>query len=361
MTSMYEMNTRCHFFSFKIYLKSLKRGNERVNQNKNSIKVLEIASSLYQTNKEEIKQLSGGYQNEVYEYKVGDAHRILRITKSTHREVDTLKSELDLIESFHHEGISVSIPIHSINEKKIEEVRINDEKFYITSFTKAEGHLLNVTDPSEWNDKFFQKWGRTMGKMHTLVQKNKYQTYKRNHWVSDKNQINKTTNFLSQISNQMAKAYDRIIKEISLLQKDKDTYGLIHNDFHQGNFFVKDGKMTIFDFDDCSFNWFAQDIAVSFYHAVWQGMSYNPENQSFPLQFIKSFLNGYREECVLKKETLKQIPLFLKHREIFLFALFKEKWDVDQFEDWQKYTLNDLKFRIENEIPYTDIDFVSFK
>jgi len=330
-----------------------------VDQN-NIVKVLETASKLYNANIEEISKLSGGYQNEVYEYKVGEAHRVLRITRSNHREIDELKSEMDIIESFYQAGILVSIPIYSINEKKIEEVLVNDEKFYITSFTKAEGHPLNVTDPSKWNEKFFQKWGKIMGKMHTLVKNSNYQTYKRNHWGSDNNQINETTNFLSQISDQMTKAYECLIKEISLLPKENDTYGLIHNDFHQGNFLVKDGEMTIFDFDDCSFNWFAQDIAVSFYHAVWQGMAFNPENQTFPYEFIKSFFKGYRNECELKKETIEQIPLFLKLREVFLYRLFNEKWDMEQLEEWQVYTLNDLKYRIENDIPYSDINFLLF-
>ncbi|MBP0724775.1 phosphotransferase [Bacillus sp. RG28] len=332
-----------------------------MNQSENSMaKILEVASRLYKTTQEEIKKLSGGYQNEVYEYKVGEDGLILRITKNIHREIDALKSELDFIEGFHQAGILVSTPIHSINKKKIEEITIGDEKFYITSFTKAEGHLINVSDPNEWNNKFFQKWGQTMGKMHSLV-KNNNQTYKRNHFGTNISQINETTRFLSSISDRMAKGYESLITKLNLLKKDHDTYGLIHNDFHQGNFFVKEGQMTIFDFDDCSFNWFAQDIAVSFYHAVWQGMSFNPDNQSFPHQFLESFFKGYREECELKKDTIVQIPLFLKLREVFLFTLFNEKWELEQLEEWQKYTLNDLRFRIENEIPYTDIDFVSFR
>jgi Ser/Thr protein kinase RdoA (MazF antagonist) len=332
-----------------------------MSQSENSmVKLLEIAAMLYKTNQEEITKLSGGYQNEVYEYKVGGDSRILRITRSTHRKIDALKSELDLIESFHQVGISVSTPILSINEKRIEGVIIEDEKFYLTSFTKAEGHLINVSDPNEWNNKFFQKWGQTMGKMHALVKKYNDQIYKRNHFGTDISQINETTIFLSSISDRMEKGYENLITKFSLLKKDHDTYGLIHNDFHQGNFFVKEGDITIFDFDDCSFNWFAQDIAVSFYHAVWQGMSFNQDNKSFPHQFLESFFKGYREECELKKETLEQIPLFLKLREVFLFTLFNEKWDLEQLEEWQIYTLNDLKFRIENEIPCTDIDFLSF-
>jgi Ser/Thr protein kinase RdoA (MazF antagonist) len=334
-----------------------------VNQSENSIEgVLEIAATLYKTKKEDITKIGGGYQNKIYEYKVGGINQILRITKGYHRELDLLKSELDFIESFNQAGISVSLPGFSINKKYIEEVLVDNEKFYITSFSKAEGRSVNVTDPNEWNEDFFQHWGQTMGKMHALVKEKKktYQSYKRHHWGSNENQISEITNFISSISLQMVDSYKSLIKKIDLLSKDDDTYGLIHNDFHQGNFFVKDGHMTIFDFDDCGFNWFAQDIAVSFYHAVWQGMSFNPDNQSFPHQFLEGFVSGYCKECELKKETLEQVPLFLKLREVFLYTLFNKKWDLENLESWQEYTLKDLKLRIEKDIPYTDVNFSSF-
>ena len=47
------------------------------------------------------------------------------------------------------------------------------------------------------------------------------------------------------------------------LPKDDDCYGLIHADIHQGNFFVDENdNITIFDFDDCHYHWFAYDLAV---------------------------------------------------------------------------------------------------
>jgi Ser/Thr protein kinase RdoA (MazF antagonist) len=39
---------------------------------------------------------------------------------------------------------------------------------------------------------------------------------------------------------------------IRALPRDNETYGLIHQDAHRGNFFVnQNGKITLFDFDDC--------------------------------------------------------------------------------------------------------------
>jgi len=45
---------------------------------------------------------------------------------------------------------------------------------------------------------------------------------------------------------------------------------LIHTDVHAGNFFVDDGRITVFDFDDSSYQWFASDIAIALYYTIWR-------------------------------------------------------------------------------------------
>jgi len=42
-----------------------------------------------------------------------------------------------------------------------------------------------------------------------------------------------------------------------------ESYGLVHCDVNPTNFYVNDGQITLFDFDDCAYNWFINDIAVA--------------------------------------------------------------------------------------------------
>jgi amicoumacin kinase len=315
-------------------------------------------ASLYNGKTDTLLKLTGGFQNDVFQYHDGQNPRILRVTLSTNRSKETIQSELDFIKNLSLNGIGVSSPIKSIQENYIEEISLQGVTFYLTSFSKAKGHLVNVSNPREWNREFFQYWGRTMGKMHSLTKmgNERFKSYNRPSWSG---QDNETSLFLSTISEQASEAYEKIIKSIDVLPRSQQSYGLIHNDFHQGNFFVYEGDMTIFDFDDCSFSWFAQDIAAAYYHAVWQNSSFNPDYKNFPIEFIQFFLEGYSLENEINKEILEQVPLFLKLREIFLLNLFYKKWDTQNLQDWQTYTLKDLQFRIEKEIPYTDVSFIS--
>ncbi|MGG2063864.1 phosphotransferase enzyme family protein [Bacillus sp. S14(2024)] len=303
-------------------------------------------------------KLASGFQNEVYEYAYEGERRILRITPSSRRTIKQIQSEIDFIYSLDADGVNVSLPVASCFRNDIEQMDIEGESFIVTSFLKAPGQFVNVANEQEWNEKLFQNWGQTIGKMHAIAKKNDsdYKKYEKPIWKSDV----KVMNFLLSISKPLAISYEKMITKIQALSKESGTYGLIHNDLHQGNFFVQDNTLTIFDFDDCSFCWFAQDIAVSFYHAVWQGLSVRPEHVSFPQEFMKYFIEGYSKEHRMNKEILKQIPLFLKLREVFLFALFHKVWDFDKLEEWQAYTLKDLQYRIEQGVPYTNVDFLSF-
>jgi amicoumacin kinase len=318
--------------------------------------LINAVTELYNGKTESLLKLTGGFQNDVFEYHDGQDAKILRMTLSTNRSKEMIQSELDFIEILSSNGVGVSIPIQSIQGNYIEEISVQGVTFYLTSFSKAAGHLVNVSNPREWNREFFQYWGKTMGKMHSLTKmgNERFNTYNRPSWSG---QENETSQFLSTISEQASRAYEKLIKSIDAQPRNQHSYGLIHNDFHQGNFFVHEGKMTIFDFDDCSFSWFAQDIAVSFYHAVWQSSSFNPDFKNFPNEFIQCFFEGYSQENELNKEIVDQIPLFLKLREIFLLNLFNKKWDIQNLLEWQSYTLKDLKHRIENEIPYTEVPF----
>lgn len=314
--------------------------------------------TLYNGNEEKVNMLTGGFQNEVFEFHDGRKERILRLTNSGNRTVSSIQSELDFIESLASEGIAVSRPILSVYGNSIEEIKLQNETFYLTTFFQAPGRLVNVSNPNQWNCDFFKKWGMTLGKMHSLARNNHdiFSTYKRPDWRAGEKA---TSSFLASISAKVISAYEKIMNNIAKLPQDRNTFGLIHNDFHQGNFFVLDGQMSIFDFDDCAFSWFAQDIAVAYYHAVWHDESFNPDRKDFPSEFIKFFFEGYSQVNVLSKEILEQVPLFLKLRETFLLTLFHKKWDLQNLQEWQAYTLRNLKDRIENEIPYTDVQFQS--
>ncbi|MEH7443939.1 phosphotransferase [Bacillus sp. JJ1122] len=297
------------------------------------------------------KLITGGFQNQVYEYEVKGFKRILRISDTNRRSCKEIQSELNWLSFLIQNGISVCRPIKSKNGNLL----IEGEGSIAVSFEKAPGNPANVSSQGEWNGSFFKEWGRYIGRIHSLSKQTEVQRLFRPRWREDHQDVLKLG----------MQIQDRIIKEkyLKLLGKLKsftisnDNFGLIHNDFHQGNFFVHNGEITAFDFDDCAYYWFANDIAVAFYHAYWQGISFRPDIKEFGNYFIDHFFQGYSETNKLTAEIINQIPVFLKIREVFLYHLFVSSWNMSQLEDWQTETLKSIKESIMNETPYSDVLF----
>ncbi len=113
------------------------------------------------------------------------------------------------------------------------------------------------------------------------------------------------------------------------------------------------GNIVLFDFDDCVYSWFVNDIAIVLFYAVI-GMEEKP---GFPLSFMRHFLRGYKRENRIEARWLKEIPHFLKLREIDLYAMIHRSFDVSNLDDpWCSRYMLGRKHRLENDVPYIDFD-----
>ena len=61
----------------------------------------------------------------------------------------------------------------------------------------------------------------------------------------------------------------------------RTTYGLIRQESHGNNFLVDDvGQITLFDFDDCAYSWFSNDIAIVLFYIVMNADDWTAFNAS---------------------------------------------------------------------------------
>lgn len=300
---------------------------------------------LYDHIEGELVEMNDGFHNKVY----SSGNLIFRVSPSGRRKQKDIINELAVICELYEYGLPVSLPVKSVHERLVESI---DNHHYVVAFEKAKGTSIDVTNREVWNKELFYHWGNEMGKMHSAGRKIKVH---RPIWTAQQPDL---LNILPKITSEpITERYKQLLNQLGRFSLTPDLFGLIHNDFHQGNMVVNEGRLTIFDFDDCAYHWFAYDLATSFYHANWQASSFTPEDKEFSRVFWENFLNGYKEQRNISKELIQQIPIFLKIREIFLYTLFLEKWDLRNLEDWQAYTLSNLKHTIETGKPYSDVNF----
>ena len=154
--------------------------------------------------------------------------------------------------------------------------------------------------------------------------------------------------------------YSQLIDHLGTLPQGRDEYGLVHTDMHGGNFFVDDeGRITLFDFDDCLYAWFIYDLAMALFYAISHDCV-SEEDVVWAERFLREFLGGYRCENTIADVWLEEIPHFLKLREIDLYAAIHRSLDLDDLDPWCASYMKDRKHKIEHDVPYVVLDWGSF-
>ena len=82
----------------------------------------------------------------------------------------------------------------------------------------------------------------------------------------------------------------------------RQTFGLIHADFHAGNFLFHRGEVRAIDFDACSFGYFLSDIAAT------TRMCDHPRYDEATV--LHHFLAGYRSVRPLPSDLARHINTF---------------------------------------------------
>ena len=313
--------------------------------------VLKKARAAYDIKPEDIQELDG-FESYIYDFKRGDEQGILRIAHSLRRSPDQIRGELDWINYLKSGGASVAGALISGNDQWVEEISDGAGGYFLANaFEKAVGdHRWG-----EWTEVLLFEYGRQIGLLHKLT--TTYQppnpNWKRPEW-DDPIHLD-VEKFIPDRDSKIKHIYRDLVSKTRDLPKDDSNYGLIHQDAHQGNFFVDEtGKITIFDFDDSSYSWFVEDIALILFYAVMG----QEDPAGFTDYFLTGFLPGYFSEYDLGSNWFREIPLFMKRREIDLYAVIHRSFDMENLDDpWCIRYLDGRKERLEEGIPYLDFEF----
>jgi len=296
---------------------------------------------------EKIKLLDG-FESYIYTFSREDGDFILRIGHSLRRTRELIQGEVDWINYLAAGGAGVAEAILSKNGILVEYIDDQQGEFFMaTAFVKASGG-----PPSNelYNQDLFQSWGRLLGRIHALSKS--YQPadprWKREEWDSPGNMLVEA--WLPPSDTMALAKFRELMGHLSTLPKDRESYGLIHQDAHAGNFFVDENyKITLFDFDDCVYSWFIYDIAM----VLFYGLMGHEDDPAYIEHFCRHFLRGYRGENNLDPKWLAEIPHFLKLREIDLYAQILFSFGgADKIDDpWCQYYMKGRKQKIESGAP----------
>jgi Ser/Thr protein kinase RdoA (MazF antagonist) len=339
--------------------------------------LISSACQLYATSPDQLIPLSGGYSNAVYKFPLPHTlqvssqtlqvsktweivkHGVLRIGVEDCPPEQTL-GMLEWVRFLSDQGAPVTAPLPSINSCLLEHLDHEGKHYVITAFEEAEGTLAERIPPDEWTDDLFQRIGKAAGKFHRLSHgyhpSNPLLT--RPMWF-DSYEIHAAIRLLASSSDPALEKLTTLVSELKLLPVEPADFGLIHDDLHFANFLIRpDGQAIIIDFDDCCYGWFAIDVAMALFDIL---VLYNPstevEKQAFARRFLSNYLTGYRQEHSLSLYWQRQIPHFLKLKELCIYATLIGHADIALSDSWGGRFMRGRAERIANDIPYVIIDF----
>lgn len=299
----------------------------------------------------EVKKL-GDFENYVFEAYRGNNPVILRITHSSHRSKDEIIAELDWMNYLHKQKVNCPEAFTSSNNQLIEDLPASDGSFfYACLFSKVPGSRVKIKSPV-FNNQLFHAWGKAIAQMHAVTKE--YEPSKeiklRPSW-EDEELLNIETYVPNE--NEIIKNTKLLIKELKSLPRTKDNFGLIHSDIHSGNFFYDGECVHVFDFDDCSYHWFASDIAIPLYYSVLYGYHNvsELEREQFAINFLSHFIKGYEEHHLLPEGWKEQLPLFFMLRDITLYSVLHKKISPEERDEDIKQMIEGLKSRIIKKEP----------
>ncbi len=285
--------------------------------------LLDKICSLYNLEKGKLKLYPKyeGCQNIIFFYSKGNNEYVIRISFREDRSFEEILAETHFINYLYTNAAPVSNPIKSQAGNFVEKLDSVGRSFYVVAFNKAKGIRLPDNNYQYRDgisiDEYFHNYGKTLGKMHRLTKSYLPPDQKivRPEWLT--NMKEKTIpRFLPKDRINLISKIRVLCDEAEFLPKDRDSYGLIHADFGDGNFVIDydTGNITVFDFDDCAYSWFMYDLADAWTKGVGWAMFETSiaKRKDIMNDYFSKILGGYYLENSISDTWLEKLPFFIK-------------------------------------------------
>lgn len=240
----------------------------------------------------------------------------------------------------------------------LEEITYNGHTFFACLFEKAKGKLL-AENNYQYREgapltEYFYNCGKTLGRLHHISKG--YTPVHRRYSFFDKYNAEYIHALIPDSLSLLKDKMVELLRTLQELDKDGESFGLIHFDFNDGNYSIDfaTGQITVYDFDNSCFGWYMYDLADLWTHGVgW--IQFEPDadkRQKFMEDYFETVLAGYRSETRIEKSMLDKLPLFLKvtlmEGIVDIFEIMRNNGEDPECDEGLSYRIKCL----EDDIPF---------
>lgn len=292
-------------------------------------------------------------QNYVFAIEREDRPAILRLTHASHRSVEEVEAELRWVLDLKDCGLPVAVPHRSRRDRRTETVLSAEGKFVVSCFEYLDGVEPEPANSALWPDRMFEQLGALTAKMHQASYDAAWTpaTLPRRTWREES--VAQNFHFYVPVGEKLVHdAFDRVLAKLDALPRSRESYGLIHADLNNANFFLTPAGLSIFDFDDSCYCWFAYDLIVPIFHlptADQAGMNARAQH-AFNL-----LLRGYQSVRRFNPAWLNWLSLLLQWRDLLTYGFFYEQLDIAALPEDLRQKFLGMRARIEAGRPIAEI------
>lgn len=267
-------------------------------------------------------RLLGGSNCWVYSLERAEPALVLRLTPDGPEKAARVQAELDWLTWLALRGAPVCAPYRSRRGRLLE--RLGDEPaFLAAAFHRARGWPVNSRHPTIWGPALFETCGKTLGELHALSKDFVPSPGARRAEWDGWSFVDLARRTLPAAEHEVLRRLERSCEGCAGLPRGRDDFGLIHGDFHQGNYQIHEGRLEVFDFDDCAYGWYAWDVAVSVYTSLLSGVHRGERELAHQARtYFAHFARGYVQRNRLEPDWIERLPDFLQIYNLLIFVSF---------------------------------------
>jgi Ser/Thr protein kinase RdoA (MazF antagonist) len=259
---------------------------------------------------------------------------IFKIYRESHRNLDQIRGELELLNILKVAGARVSYPVNDLQGGQIQQFHAAEGIRNGVLFSYAEGTVV-----LDMNEEQLKAVGREIAFIHNHTSGLTLSYPRKKYTVGST--LTQALRTLKPHFNEMPEEFAwlnetaaQVVLKLNTLDTGSFSYGYCHYDFFPKNFhFDALNQITFFDFDFAGEGYLVNDLMVLSVHFFLQVTNKRTSPEQAESDFM-TIIEAYREVRNLSDEELAAIPYLG-----YMFWVFYMEFHYLNFEDWSNFFL----------------------
>ncbi len=260
------------------------------------------------------------YKNLIYKINSDEKSYILRLVAKKRRSIEQVNSELHFQNYLYSQGADVISPISALSGDYCISCEIKGKEYLASAFEFAYGK--DWDERNDLNDETIFLIGKALGKIHRLSKEYKpnMQVFSRPLWC-DSHELLKAPTLYEKYNPELYKAFVSHIDLLHSLPTSNNEFGLTHGDFLMSNYIIDGNKITVIDFDECEYSWYAMDLAICLRcYIIGDSPETVSEKGSLAEQLYSNLMRGYSNDNDVTQLMITGLEPFVRTRDFVEIA-----------------------------------------